>query len=87
MMYRFWDMVLFSTAGYAGSPVKTHVDVDRREPLHKEHFDRWLELWYANVDKLFAGPMADMAKNKAMLMSNLISIKVTMSRSGFETLN
>jgi hemoglobin len=45
VMYQFWDMVLFSTPGYAGNPTKKHVDIDKRIPLNKEHFDRWLELW------------------------------------------
>jgi hemoglobin len=87
IMYNFWDMVLFTTPGYAGSPVKTHVDMDKTMPLKKEHFDRWLVLWNETIDRLFAGEMADMAKNKAALMANLIHMKVEMGRQGFETLN
>ncbi len=87
IMYNFWDMVLFTTPGYAGSPVKKHVDMDKKTPLSKEHFDRWLILWDETIDSLFSGEYADMAKNKAALMANLIYMKVEMGREGFETLN
>jgi hemoglobin len=61
--------------------------MDKRMTLNKEHFDRWLVLWNETVDEVFAGEIADMAKNKAALMANLINMKVEMSRSGFDTLN
>lgn len=86
-MYDFWNMVIFAVPGYAGQPVKAHVDVDKRTPMNQEHFDRWLELWKANVDNRFAGEYAEIAKNKAALMANMIHIKVEMGRKGFETLN
>lgn len=87
IMYNFWNMVLFSAPGYAGNPVRKHVEVDKRIPLEKEHFDRWLQLWNENIDKLFAGEYADMAKNKASLMANLIHMKVDMSRGGMDILD
>jgi hemoglobin len=87
IMYNFWNMVLFSAPGYAGSPVKKHVDLDKKTPLNKEHFDHWLVLWTDTIDSLFAGEIADMAKNKAALMANLINMKVEMGRLGFETIN
>lgn len=86
-MYDFWDMVIFAVPGYTGNPVKTHVDVDKRMAMNQEHFERWLELWTTTVDRLFAGEYADIAKNKAALMANMIHIKVEMGRKGFETLN
>ena len=82
VMYSFWDMVLFSKAGYAGNPTRKHLEINTRTPLHPEHFDRWLQLWNGNADSLFTGPNADMAKNKAMLMANLISMKVEMAQDG-----
>ncbi len=82
IMYAFWDMVLFTTPGYAGNPTRKHVDLSRKIPLHKEHFDRWLELWNETVDALFAGEKADEAKNRAMLMANLINMKTDMAADG-----
>ena len=82
VMYDFWNMVLFSQPGYAGNPTRAHVDMDKKIPLEKEHFDRWLELWNETVDSLYAGEHVDLAKNRAMLMANLISMKVEMGREG-----
>ena len=82
VMYHFWNMVLFSQPGYGGNPTRAHVDLDKKTPLKKEHFDRWLVLWNETTDELFAGENAGQAKNRAMLMANLISIKVEMSRDG-----
>lgn len=86
-MYDFWNMVIFAAPGYSGNPIRKHVDTDRRMPMNKEHFDRWLELWTATVNNLFEGEYADIAKNKAGLMAQMIHIKVEMARKGFETLN
>ncbi len=82
VMYQFWDMVLFSTPGYAGNPTRKHVDLDKRIPLAQEHFDRWLQLWNGTTDELFEGENAAQAKNRAMLMANLIHIKIEASRDG-----
>ncbi len=82
VMYQFWDMVLFTTPGYAGNPTRKHVDIDSKIKLEKEHFDRWLELWGENIDTLFAGEKADEAKERAKLMAGLINMKVEMSRNG-----
>ncbi len=77
VMYDFWNMVLFSKPGYAGNPTKKHVELDKKTPLTKAHFDRWLSLWNETVDRLYTGELADLAKNRASLMANLISMKVT----------
>src|SRR6185436_7693251 len=82
VMYNFWNMVVFSQPGYAGNPTRKHVEIDGKIALEKEHFDRWLVLWNETLDFLFEGPNADVAKNKAMLMANLINMKVEMSRGG-----
>ncbi len=80
VMYSFWETVLFGKAGYAGNPVRKHVEIDKKIPLLQEHYDRWLLLWTETVDKLFAGSTADDAKKKASTMLQLISMKVAMSR-------
>ncbi len=82
VMYDFWDMVLFSKPGYAGNPTRKHVELDKRTPLKKEHFDRWVLLWNNTVDSLYKGELADLAKNRASLMAHLINMKVEMSRDG-----
>jgi len=82
VMYQFWETILLNKPGYSGNPVKKHIEVDKKEPLKKEHYDRWLLLWHQTVDELFEGPNAEDIKNRAFLMMNLISMKVEWARLG-----
>ncbi len=80
VMYQFWETVLLNKPGYSGNPIKKHIEVDKKEALQKEHYERWLQLWRDTTDSLFEGPNADEIKNKAFLMMNLISMKVEWAR-------
>lgn len=82
IMYSFWSMVLLETGGYTGNPVKKHIEIDKRYQLTQEHFTRWMELWNDTVDNLYQGPKADEAKKRALLMKDLISMKVQWAREG-----
>ena len=80
VMYQFWETVLLNKPGYTGNPIRKHIEVDKKETLQKEHYDRWLQLWNETADSLFEGPNASEIKNKAFLMMNLISMKVEWAR-------
>lgn len=82
IMYKFWDMVLLSKPGYEGYPTRTHLEVNKKIPLQKEHFDRWLLLWNDTINSFFSGEIASQAREKAKLMADLIHIKVEDSRKG-----
>jgi len=82
IMYQFWGTVLLSLPGYRGNAVAKHIEIDKRMPLKEDHYKQWLKLWTETVDSLFAGEVADEAKNRASLMMHLISMKVEMARSG-----
>lgn len=79
VMYNFWGTVLLGEPGYSGNAVAKHIEIDKKIPLKKEHFQAWLRLWQATVDQLFTGPKAEEAKKRAQLMLQLISIKVEQS--------
>lgn len=64
-MYAFWDAMLFGSHGFEGNPLAVHVALARRVPIGMREFSRWLELFYANIDSLFAGPRALVAKDRA----------------------
>jgi hemoglobin len=65
-MYAFWDSVLFASAGFKGNPLAVHRALARRTPLTDVEFSRWVSLFHETVDGLFAGPMAEEAKARAV---------------------
>lgn len=68
-MYAFWDSVLFGTAGFKGNPLAVHRELAQLTPLTSVEFARWVGLFQATVDDLFAGPYADLAKLRATLIA------------------
>lgn len=80
VMYQFWESILLSKPGYLGNPINKHIDIDKQIPLGKAHFDQWVKLWHETIDRLFEGAVAADAKNRGMLMANLINMKVEMAR-------
>jgi hemoglobin len=64
-MYDFWDTVLFAAGTFKGDPLNVHRQLAARAPMTRREFGRWLDLFHTTVDDLFAGPMADQAKDRA----------------------
>jgi hemoglobin len=61
----FWESVLLGARSYSGGAFRPHVDLNREVALTGEMFQRWLEHWFATVDELYAGDVADTAKAHA----------------------
>jgi len=80
----FWETNLFAVRRFKGNPSRKHVDVDRHMhfTLTKDHFDHWLELWFATVDSLFEGPRAEQAKFAAGKMATAQFGVVVQNRPG-----
>lgn len=64
IMCDFWQTVLFQAGLYRRNALQLHVLLHAKHPLEQEHFDRWLEIWVATVDELFAGEKAELAKEQ-----------------------
>lgn len=71
-MYAFWNSLLFGATQYKGNPFAKHMDL----PVDKPHFDRWLELFLATVDRLFEGPKADQAKGAAKSIAHSFQVRM-----------
>ena len=70
VMYAFWEFLLLGNPdGYRGNPIQKHFDLHQKHPLKAAHFDRWVELFHATVDELFAGSTADNAKFRAFAIA------------------
>ncbi|QCQ92038.1 group III truncated hemoglobin [Rhodococcus sp. SGAir0479] len=65
----FWEQILFRTARYQGAFAGVHEALNRQHGLAGATLARWLQVWRATVDELFAGPDADRAKSKAVAMA------------------
>ena len=75
-MYSFWNSVLFGQAMYKGNPMLTHVLLSRKTPMEASHFEEWKRLFYATVDELFEGDIAEAAKYKANSIASLMLYKI-----------
>ena len=71
-MYRFWQTVLLGNHTYFGSPFPPHAKL----PVEKVHFDTWLKLWHATIDKHFTGEKADEAKWRGDKMAAMFLSKI-----------
>lgn len=61
----FWSFVLLDEPGYKTNVFEKHT----RLPIKLHHFDFWLSTFNGTVDELFAGEKADMAKQRATVLS------------------
>ena len=61
----FWETILLGAHSYGGGAFAPHAALNARVELRGAHFERWLVLWRATVDELFAGPRAELAKSHA----------------------
>ncbi len=75
-MYTFWQTVLLSEHTYYGSPFPPHAKM----LIDKEHFDRWLQLWFETIEENFTGEIADEAKWRASKMAEMFQFKINYIR-------
>jgi hemoglobin len=75
-MYDFWEGILLGTANYMGRPMPPHFRLTTKHTLTPEHFDRWLHLFFENVDALFEGDIAAEAKYRAYSISTIMNQRV-----------
>jgi hemoglobin len=61
----FWETILLGAQSYGGGAFRPHAALHAKVTLRSGHFERWLVLWRATVDELFAGERAELAKAHA----------------------
>ena len=74
-LYAFWESLLLGGTEYRGNPMQVHEALHRKSPLEPRHFARWLVLWEATVDSLFAGPKALEAKQRARSIADSMTLR------------
>ncbi len=68
----FWMDQLFGGPVRRRNPLRAHEAVHQRTPLLERHFERWLELFTETLDEHFEGPVADLAKTRALKMARAL---------------
>ena len=75
-MYDFWDNILFGTNNYQGRPFPPHLEVNDKITLTNEHFQCWINLFYATVDEHFIGNNAENIKQRASSIKQIFNYKI-----------
>jgi hemoglobin len=75
-LYDFWDTVLFRAGTFRGNPIAAHAKLLAETNLSWPLFERWLALFRATVDELFAGENAGHIVRCAEDMANVIHSKI-----------
>ncbi len=67
----FWSFVLLDESGYTTNVFDKHTHL----PIKPHHFDIWLKTFLETVDNLFAGEKADLAKQRAAVLTYTFKTK------------
>jgi len=76
ILYDFWESLLLQTNNYRRNTMAKHLELNRKFPLTKAHFDRWLGLLNETIDELFEGQKAELAKVRALSIATMMQIKM-----------
>lgn len=76
MLADFWNNALFHTGGYKNNVVQIHKDLNDKEALKPEHFQRWLLLLGETIDAHFKGEIAEKMKLRASQVGMTIQAKL-----------
>lgn len=73
----FWETILLDNPVYKKNAMEVHYGLNKKIPLQKEHFERWLDLFNSSVDELFNGTIATTAKTKAKSIADVMLFKMS----------
>jgi len=78
----FWTTNLLGISCFKGSPQQAHkmVDENLNYTIEPNHFGQWLQLWFATIDSLFEGKLANKAKKSARRMSTGLFLSIYHNR-------
>jgi len=62
-MVEFWSTLVLSTRSFNGNVFAKHMALAEITP---QHFERWLALWFATTDRLFAAPAVGRLQTMAL---------------------
>jgi hemoglobin len=72
----FWESILLDNPVYTKNAMEVHYVLNKKMPLQKEHFTKWILLFCNAVDNLFEGKIAALAKTRAKSIAGLMQFKM-----------
>ncbi len=72
----FWETILLDNIVYKKNAMEVHYEVNKKIPLQKEHFDRWILLFNGTVDEMYSGVKATLAKTRASSIAAVMQFKM-----------
>jgi hemoglobin len=79
MLTDFWENILLTPNNYRKNVMLVHLDLYKKYPLEKLHFDRWLYWFEFSLYELYKGQIADLAMQRAKNIAGLMQIKLGIS--------
>lgn len=73
----FWDGILFGSGAYRKNAMQPHLDMAKKTPITKEHFETWLKYLFTSIDEEFEGINAHTMKARAQNIASLMEFKVS----------
>ncbi len=67
----FWSFVLLDEEGYKTNVFDKHLHL----PIKLHQFDIWLDMFIKSVDELYAGEKAELAKQRATVLTHTFKSK------------
>ena len=75
----FWETILLDNPVYKKNAMEVHYALNKKLPLQKEHFEKWLTLFFSTIDELYEGKTALLAKTRAKAIADVMFLKMNNS--------
>lgn len=72
----FWENMLIQSNGYHKNVMNIHMELNKKEPLKPQHFERWLSLLNETVTHNFEGEKAVRMMNSARSIATVMQLKM-----------
>ena len=78
----FWETILLDANSYQRNAMAKHFKVNQKIKLESLHFNTWLSLFDATVDEHFQGAKANLAKQRAHSIAQIMQLKMQQINKG-----
>lgn len=72
----FWEAIVFGRHTYRKNVMAVHQHIHQLSAIEKQHLDRWVQIFYQNVDEFFEGEKANLVKHRAASIAALMNMKL-----------